>query len=220
MERWPARLDFIDTVTRVGSWVVEYASGEYLLAKSKRNGGGIVFLRALHSTIVILSLALLLKNALDPTRSSEFSLFELQTQLSGIGPWFGTVFAATYAGLYSRFASQWSYLAGVYNQIKAAECRKDVDANCISQWKAGFIEDAEDLHLIRKPIFWGIAHVWLQDMLVCTAFAAHTPNGPARLAALRNSLGLRDSAGHRAVGVSERIPSDERENETPTRRAG
>jgi hypothetical protein len=32
--------------------------------------------------------------------------------------WIGAIFAAVYAALYARFASQWSYLAGVYNQMR------------------------------------------------------------------------------------------------------
>jgi hypothetical protein len=219
MEKSLLRRRVIDKITRVGSWIVECGSGEYLLVETKRNGGGIVFLRALHSTFVVLSIALIFRNVLDPTRSLAFSSHELLTQLSAIGPWFGTVFAATYVGLYSRFASQWSYLAGVYNQIKAAECRKPEDGNCLAEWKAGFIEDAEDLHLIGKSVFGSIARAWLQDMLVCTAYEAHTLNGSARLTALRHWLGLPGPA-KRPLSANERTAAEsEREDVAPVRRA-
>ncbi len=38
-------------------------------------------------------------------------------------PTFGAIFAAVYFALYARFASQWSYLANLYNKIKEAETR-------------------------------------------------------------------------------------------------
>jgi hypothetical protein len=31
----------------------------------------------------------------------------------------------------------------------------------LNGWKAGFIEDAETLHLVTKPLFAGVIHTWL-----------------------------------------------------------
>jgi hypothetical protein len=171
---------------------VERGSGEYLLWDN-RNGGDVVFVRALHSTFVVLAIALLLKNGLDPARTFEFSCTELRNQVLGLGPWFGTVFAGTYAALYARFASQWTYLAGVYNQIKAAECRQP-DPKPIAEWKAGFIEDAEDLHLIRKQMFASIARAWMADPAVRSAFEKHAPGGSDRFARLKDAVETATSA--------------------------
>lgn len=74
-------------------------------------------------------------------------------------PWLGAVFTATYAALYARFSAQWSYLAGVYNQMMATQSEIEPSGkqpNALEEiqlWKAGFAEDAEDLHLecSRQP---------------------------------------------------------------------
>src|SRR5438046_3051938 len=62
----------------------------------------------------------------------------------------GVLFAGAYTAFYARFASQWSYLAGVYNQIMAAQVRgiptDPAGQNAFDAWQAGFIEDAEELH--------------------------------------------------------------------------
>jgi hypothetical protein len=165
------------------STIVRLGSGEYLLDRSDvSNGGTVVFTRALHVAVVIVCLGLLVRNWLDPNRTPTFSMYELRSQLAAIGPWFGTVFAASYAALYARFASQWTYLAGVYNQIKAAEGRKDATENVIAEWKAGFIEDAAELHLIRKRMFASIVHEWAgaHEGKVRVAFENYAPGGKPR----------------------------------------
>lgn len=165
----------------LSSGPIEFASGEYLLRRRDvSNGGTVVLLRALHSTISIVAIGLLCKNIFDPGRTLQFSWAELSAQLSGIPPWFGTVFAATYAALYSRFASQWTYLAGVYNQIKSAECRTDSEALVIAEWKAGFIEDASDLHLLRKKMFAAVVMAWGSRPEVENAFCAFSDGGKSR----------------------------------------
>jgi hypothetical protein len=79
-------------------------------------------------------------------------------------PWIGAIFAFTYLALYTRFASQFNYLAGAYNQIVAVraqirgtaptEAQSDPDNNVsIQAWEAGFVEDAQELHLATKKIF-------------------------------------------------------------------
>lgn len=171
-------------VLKLFSFVVRLGSGEYLLDRSDvSNGGTVVFTRALHVAVVIVCLGLLARNWLDPNRTSEFSMHELRSQLAAVGPWLGTVFAASYAAFYARFASQWTYLAGVYNQIKAAEGRKDASETAIAEWKAGFIEDAAELHLIRKRMFASIVHEWAgaHEGKVRMAFENYAPGGKPRL---------------------------------------
>ena len=172
-------------VVRFGGRVIKAASAEYVLDRPDvSNGGTVVLLRALHSTIIIVALGLFVTNVFDPGRTTHFSIQELFAQVSQIAPWFGTVFAATYAALYTRFASQWTYLAGVYNQIKAAECRKDVEKPVIAEWKAGFIEDASDLHLLRKKMFASIVVAWGSKDDVRQAFSESSYGGATRFAKL------------------------------------
>jgi hypothetical protein len=99
--------------------------------------------------------------------------------------WFGAIFAAVYALLYARFSSQWTYLAGVYNQIKAAQVRDRPAKEALAEWKAGFIEDCDDLHLVRKDMFASIAHEWLSSESdhgagVRQTFDRYAPGGKMR----------------------------------------
>jgi hypothetical protein len=167
-------------------WILEIVTGEYLLTRRRHaNGGTIVFLRAVHVAVATFALGLGLVNVVDPRRTWGFSFTELRLQIIGHATWFGTVFAAAYVAFYARFASQWNYLAGVYNQIKAAQARGEGDKLAIAQWRAGFIEDCDDLHLLRKPMFASIA----ADLLSSTdeecervrqVFDDHTPGGANR----------------------------------------
>ena len=101
-----------------------------------------------------------------------------------------TIFGGVYAALYARFASQWAYLAELYNQIKAMQINlamssgtatsaglrevidlsRSVEAvksnNCaelLAEWKKGFIEDAFSVHLARKPLFRNVIASWAMD---------------------------------------------------------
>jgi hypothetical protein len=147
----------------VGSFL-EMLSGEYLLINFRfPNGGTVVFLRAAHVTLILFFGAIAAINWLDPNRGCNFSWYELRLQTIQHVPWMGAIFVTVYALLYARFASQWTYLAGVYNQIKAAQVRTEIVPDVLAEWKAGFIEDADDLHLLRKPMFASIANVWLKE---------------------------------------------------------
>jgi hypothetical protein len=124
-------------------------------------------------------------NGLDPARGTEFSWNELSIQTLQHVTWMGGIFATAYALLYARFASQWTYVAGVYNQIKAAQVRKDTSAEILAEWMAGFIEDCDDLHLLRKPMFASIAHEWLKKVgetpsPVAVNLKNHAPGGAKR----------------------------------------
>jgi hypothetical protein len=124
-------------------------------------------------------------NWLDPTRTLEWSGTEFRQQLIENAKWFGAIFGGAYAALYARFSSQWTYLAGVYNQMKAAQARKDCDEQTLAEWRAGFIEDCDELHLVRKPMFASIVAAMLSDdaplvETVRAMFDKHTPGGRAR----------------------------------------
>jgi hypothetical protein len=166
--------------------VLDWLSGEYLLTRVRYpNGGTVVFLRALHVTVVIFLGALAIMNWLDPTRGNDFSWIELRTQTLDHLTWIGAIFATVYALLYARFASQWTYVAGLYNQLKAAQARKDVDMTVIAEWRAAFIEDCDELHLLLKPMFASIVNELVNSSedhakQVRTVFEAHSPGGKAR----------------------------------------
>ena len=109
----------------------KYLSAEFLL-DIRPNGGTVIALRSLYVAILVLLLTLLLYNVLDPRRSCivvwerkcDFDYLEMFDQVVRIfSGWFAAVLAAVYVALYSRFQSQWSYLANLYNQIKASEAR-------------------------------------------------------------------------------------------------
>lgn len=134
---------------------------------------------------MVVGSGLALANVLDPERTLEFDRIELQNQAIASGKWLGAVFGGSYAALYARFSSQWSYLAGMYNQIKAAQSREGVDKSVIAEWRAAFIEDCEDLHLLRKAPFASAVDSLLngddeQSVLVQTVFDKFSPGGFAR----------------------------------------
>ena len=125
------------------------------------NGGAVVLYRAVQITFIFYAVALLLNAATYAEWTWEFwkwpcqfDFGQLKKDISKTVLWVGPIFAAVYAALYARFASQWSYLAGVYNQIRQAHVTwTDHDNDHMNHWKAGFVEDALDLHLATKPLF-------------------------------------------------------------------
>lgn len=109
------------------------------------NGGSIVLARAVWCAAIVYTATLGVRDVMDPSRTLRFSPVEARQRVLASLPWFGAMFAATYASLYARFASRWTYVAGLYNQIKAAEIRDGHHPECqpaLNLWKAGFIEDA------------------------------------------------------------------------------
>jgi hypothetical protein len=160
--------------------IIKYLSAEWLLDWWP-NGGTVILLRSMLVGVLIYLVSLGFRNIFDPARGWEFSLKEFHLQLAATFQWLGPIFAAVYAALYARFASQWSYLASLYNQIKAAECRKDCDVDRLAQWKAGFIEDAQELHLARKPHFAAIIRAWANNAKVAAQFEQDAAGGRSRL---------------------------------------
>lgn len=164
------------------------ASFEWFLTPKQPNGGDIVLARALCVALEAAVAALVLRNILDPDLSWCFSGMALREQLIEIAPWFAAAVGAAYAALYARFSSQWSYLANLYNQIKQAEVELlhagasgELEATRrLAQWKAGYIEDAQDLHLHTKSNIAGIIHFWSEDSEIANAFIKWAPGGQAR----------------------------------------
>jgi hypothetical protein len=147
------------------------------------NCGAVILARALWTGAVVYVLALVLKLAIDP--ATPLTLCSLQAEAVETVPWLGATIAASYAALYSRFASQWAYLAELYNQIKAAELSMpDVPTPpqvlVLAEWKAGFLEDCETLHLARKSSFASTIRQWGAEPAVEQAFVKYAQGGERR----------------------------------------
>ena len=170
---------------RILSKLIRFVSAEWLLTHYKHpNSGTVIVIRALFTTVCIYVAVLALRNMLDPERTWEFRSDELRGQVVHTLSLFGAMFGATYAALYARFSSQWQYLANVYNQIKAVESSQTLDSRALASWKAGFLEDAEDLHLATNRVFASVLRAWGTNYDVRVQYIANTPGGQKRFDAL------------------------------------
>jgi hypothetical protein len=141
-------------VKRALSCLFEFVSGEWMFRCGHPNGGTIIFLRSVWVSAIIYALALWLDSGADWAWGIDCR--RLQREITLHVPWLGAIFGAVYVALYARFASQWGYLAGLFNQIRqmlATWKPSDGNADHLFLWQAGFIEDALDLHLATKPMF-------------------------------------------------------------------
>jgi hypothetical protein len=171
--------------------VVSFVSAEWLLTRFKwANGGDVIALRSLWIAFVIYWPTIGLKDFCEPHAVLALDWAQVRRLVPGTIPWFGAIFAGTYASLQSRYGSQWNYLAGVYNRIKETDARGSVQPERMAEWKAGFIEDAEDLHLIGKPMFASVARAWGGDALVRRKFLVFTDRGTERWNGLVRRHGL------------------------------
>ena len=144
--------------------VLSFPTSEWLLTCCRlANGSSVIILRSLLTVLYVYLLGLLPYWTWDPSAE-----------------WYAVVFAGIYTALYARFASQWSYLAGLYNQIKNAETHDGCLPGALADWKAGFIEDADELHLASKPLFASVIRVWGKKPCVEDCFVKHAPGGKAR----------------------------------------
>jgi hypothetical protein len=167
-------------------------SGEFIL-KFRPNGGTTVLLRTCIITSLVYIVAIIIKARLAETSLAEVDVNDAKRVVSETIPWFGAIFAGVYAALYARFASQWTYLATLYNeQMAAAVANPPIDGDSstkiLRMWQAGFIEDAEDLHLAQKPLFASIIQSLLARDAIRDAYVEHTPGGLVRLALLEQAL--------------------------------
>src|SRR5690606_29752213 len=135
-------------------------------ATRRPNGGDVVLIRATLVSAWMFTAYVAVLHGTDPRRTMSFSWPELQAEIGRSVTVLGAIFGAVYLALYTRFSSQWSYLAGLYNQIKATEAEVAAEpksAQILAQWKAGFIEDAEDLHLFAKRTFAPVISAWAES---------------------------------------------------------
>lgn len=168
-----------------------YLSGEFIL-KRYPNGGTVVMFRSLWITIIIYFFAIGIRSRLAPHAIWTPSVASAANLIGSTIPWFGAIFAGVYAALYARFASQWNYLANLYNQIMCAQLQCDtsgtINQDAMDLWQAGFIEDAETLHLALKPMFASVIQSMLTSDSVRDAYEECTPGGNARLEALEAAV--------------------------------
>lgn len=175
----------------VWSKIVAFLSFEWILTKYRRpNGGDIILMRAILIASLLYFSAIGVKSYLEPERVLAFDSEELRKQISSTLHWFGALLGSIYAALYTRFASQWRYLANLYNKIKETEAKYGDAASkdAIAFWKAGFLEDADDLHLAKKQLFVSVLNAWGKDNKVKSAFVKYSPGGTARFTALMNDV--------------------------------
>jgi len=190
MQRGSTRQFRAGIILRIWSLFAKVISFEWVLtATGWPNGGNIILLRTTGITITFYILAIALKQSLDPDRTLAFDYRELLIALRDTLPWAGAIFAGVYVSLYARFSSQWVYLNGLYNQIKAMETRTAAGANeatrkVIAEWKAGFLEDAQELHLATKPLLASVVKRWGEEPQVKDHFIRYTPGEEARYRAL------------------------------------
>jgi hypothetical protein len=173
-------------------WWTNVLAGECWL-KLWPNGGTAIFVRTLWITALMYSAALLLRAVPYTDWSFGIRWDKLKSEVGDTVPWVGGIAAGVYTALYARFSSQWTYLANVYHQMKAAilsgpENPSDDQKEQLQYWKAAFVEDAQDLHLVRKPMFALTAWEWLDDDGVSDMFDQYTSGGKSRRIRLEKRL--------------------------------
>jgi hypothetical protein len=164
-------------------------TGEWMFGWGHPNGGTIILCRSLWVTLLLYVIASWLRSLFNATLPWDFDPGFLWHNGAATVPWLGAIFAAVYAALYARFASQWSYLAGVYNQMRQTlVTTKEPDRDHLVMWRAAFIEDALDLHLATKPMFRPFLLRMLDMPPVADKFDDYTVDGKERREQLEERL--------------------------------
>jgi hypothetical protein len=195
--------------------LVKILSGEWLL-DNRPNGGTVIFLRALWVAGLVYAASIAVKLAVSCPPDCWQALRSMnQAAKSNFLPFAAGTFAFAYTALYARFASQWSYLANLYNQIMEAKVQSGIcpleeslplqepqvrqaepsgnyanRLRSMQKWQVGFIEDAEELHLATKPMFASV----IQSMFRCPGirerFSSDVAGGEPRLRLLEARVRL------------------------------
>ena len=163
----------------------DFLAGEWMLGIFKSNGGTVVALRALWTTAIFSVIAVIQVSAFDPERIGPATVDGTLEVLWAVSSAVAIFLGASYVALYARFVAQWGYLAGLYNMIKQTEATAGSDKKIIAEWKAGYLEDAENLHLAAKNNLAPVLYAWVKDPSVIRAYIKNTPGGANRLRRLR-----------------------------------
>lgn len=206
--------------------MIHHLSCEFVL-KRMPNGGTAVLIRSTIISLCLYLMAIALKSRITPGTTWSFDPTAFRALIADTIPWFGAIFAGVYAALYSRFASQWNYLASLYNQIMQAAVENPPNGvsheSALRLWQAGFIEDAEDLHLAGKPMFASVIRSMLSRSEVRAYFIAHSPGGAERLSRLERRVAstLESSIRHQGLEVSDQtMPTPAPTTPTSTPQSG
>jgi len=174
---------------------LRFVTAEFLLDRWP-NGGGVIALRTLWCSSILFLAAIGVDAALASAGGGVMSQ-TLKSSLAEKLSWFGPLFGAVYAALYSRFASQWKHLADTYNLIMREWTQEEgrqvilpelerVPSVALTTWRQAFIYDAFDLHLARKDTYVSILEGLLAEPEIRRGFSAVLLSTPQRrlLAAL------------------------------------
>src|SRR4051812_24956948 len=104
---------------------MDWLSGQRIVDSVGTNGGDVVVVRTVFVGMELTLLCVCLQAWIDPDLHGPISFAGLASQLTSLGSVIGAIFGGTYVAFYTRFVSQWAYLAGVYNQIKQAETESE-----------------------------------------------------------------------------------------------
>jgi hypothetical protein len=150
---------------RIFDCLLKYATGEFLLDKYA-NGGGLVVARALITSLWIYVIAAWIWSGTSDETSADLSWSGILFAIHETMAWFGAIFAAVYVAFYARYSSQWSYLAGLYNQLMMVgvgpKPSDKLAQRALIRWQVGFISDAKTLHLDRKEDFIHVVREYLK----------------------------------------------------------
>lgn len=164
---------FTRFIGQVFQWIFDVLSGEILL-RFAGNGGLVIFVRSALVAFELCLVGLCVKSLIAGVPDDGSWGQAIERLAIEHFEWFGALFAGSYAALYTRYSSQWSYLADLYNQIMSVKCQMDEKArssdDLLIKWQVGFIADAYTLHLYRKDIFASVIHSLLMDSRILKEF--------------------------------------------------
>ncbi|WP_175767797.1 hypothetical protein [Burkholderia cenocepacia] len=174
-------------IAKIWGFIVGVVSGEWVVTGFlKTNGGDAILFRTCWVTLLVTIAAVGIR--LQWVHAPNGDEIAVTQHLLDIGGWLSAVFGGVYLALYARFSSQWAYLASLYNQIKQTEATAGVNTTVLASWKAGFIEDAESLHLACKSSFAPVIKAWGADVAVANAFAQYAPGSSSRWSKLQKRV--------------------------------
>jgi len=150
------------------------------------NGGTAVIARTVQLSSIAFLLTIGFDSYLDPKAQLGFDRTQFLATVRSHLPWFGVLFGGVYVALYSRFSSQWSYLAGLYNSLMQLECqepRSELKEGAKLTRRgmacAAFIDDTWTMHLATKPSFSSAIRALLSDESIRTVvdgwYSDHKP---------------------------------------------
>jgi len=165
-------------------------TAEFIL-KFIPNGGKAILLRSAFISAYLYLLAIAIKSFTGENAVFCFSVDQLRREVHETIPWAGAIFGAVYASLYTRFSSQWSYLADLYNQqmeVASTTQFENEEMENFYAWQAAFIEDAVCMHLATKRGFSNAIHAMLKDQKI--KYILDSQLGNKEVENLQNALNM------------------------------